>query len=118
MEKDYRELTSNFMEKLKIGDRFSLNKRKYSVERLGTWKSEHFVNHQYKTVSIRCEETNEPIKFFYFFGYEGNPKSKSRTASVKQHQFVRDVEGTILVDLINRNNPLHEASEIYKMAIK
>ena len=113
----FDELTSSFMEKLSVGSSFALNSKNYFVKCVGKWKADnHFGDRYFKTVTVKCEQTGESIKFFYFFGFDGNPRSKSRNASVKQHKFVRDVEGTLVVDLINRNNPLHEMSEIYRMA--
>src|SRR3972149_122028 len=89
---DYRTLTNSFMDRLKVGDKFKVNENNYFVKCVGTWKSDSFQK-KYKTLTVKCEEKKELIKFFYFFGYEGNPSSQSRTASVKQHRFVRDVEG-------------------------
>lgn len=116
-ENSFEQLTSIFMDKLNVGSGFSLNGKSYSVKCVGKWKSEHWRNH-FKTVTVKCEQTGESIKFFYFFGFNGNPRSKGKNASIRQHQFVRDVEGTIVVDLLNRNNPLHEMSEIYRIAIQ
>lgn len=110
-------LTAKFMENLKVGNSFRLINKNYVVKCIGKWKSDNFpkINH-FKTLTVKCLEDNSQIKFFYFFGIEGNPKSKSRGAGVKQHNFIRDVEGVLLVDMLNLNNPFHQMSDIYKIA--
>ena len=118
VEKYSWELTSDFMDKLKVGDTFSLNSKTFFVKCVGKWKSDYFTKQEFKTVTLKCNEDGKNIKFFYFFGYEGNPKVKGRTASVRQDQFVRDVEGVLIVDLLNKNNRFHENSDIYKLAIR
>lgn len=112
-------LTAKFMENLKVGNSFRLINKNYVVKCIGKWKSDSFpkINH-FKTLTVKCLDDNSQIKFFYFFGIEGNPKSKSKGASVKQHNFIRDVEGVLLVDMLNINNPFHQMSDIYKIAIQ
>ena len=51
-------------------------------------------------------------------GIHGNPKSRQKNSDAKQYNFLRNIEGQLIVDLINSNNPLHEPSEIYKIANK
>ena len=116
--KEFWELTNNFMHNIKVGDGFMLNGKSYAVKCLGKWKSDYYPENQFKTLTIKCLDTENLIKFFYFFGYEGNPKSKSKTASVKQHQFVRELEGAIITDLLNSNNPFHNKSDIYQIATR
>lgn len=114
-EKDLWEVADDFMEKLIVGDAFQLNDKKYQVKSIGVWKSQHFGDRKFKTLTLQsCK--NENIKFFYFFGYGGNPKTKSLNASIKQHDIIRKIEGQLLVDFINYNNPFHKKSDIYNIA--
>jgi len=114
---DYRQLTQMFMENLKVRSSFMLNDKNYFVKSIGKWKSELFEE-VFKTVTIVCVESGKQIKFYYFFGYGGNPSKKdsTRKGNAPQYNFVRNVEGTIVVDLLNANNPFHEMSDIYKLA--
>jgi hypothetical protein len=116
MENDSFELTRKFMTKIKVGDSFSVYKKNYSVKCVGKWKPE--PTREYKTVTLKCNENGELIKFFYFYGFEGNPRSKGRNSSIKQHGFIRDVEGILLVDVINQNNPFHDKSDAYHIAMR
>lgn len=105
------------MDNLSIGNRFFLNKKSYIVKCIGKWKSKkHNEEKAYKTLTVKCEGDDTLIKFFYFFGYTGNPSSMGCNSSMKQNQFIRDVEGLLVVDLLNMNNKFHEMSEIYKIA--
>ncbi len=105
------------MDNLSIGNRFLLNKKSYIVKCVGTWKSKfNSINKTYKTLTVKCEDDNKLIKFFYFFGYTGNPSSVGYNSSMKQNQFIRDVEGLLVVDLLNINNKFHNMSEIYNIA--
>jgi hypothetical protein len=110
-------LTCKFMDNLSIGNRFTLNNKSYIVKCIGKWKSKKYNEEKaYKTLTVKCEGDNKLIKFFYFFGYGGNPSSMGYNSSIKQHQFIRDVEGLLIVDLLNINNKFHDMSEIYKIA--
>ncbi|HWY11330.1 MAG TPA: hypothetical protein VN026_08395 [Bacteroidia bacterium] len=60
----------------------------------------------------------ENITFYFLGGIHGNPKSRQKNSDSKQYGFMRDIEGQLIVDLLNKNNPLHEMSEIYKIVTK
>lgn len=110
-------LSNEFMNKLSVGDEFKLNKKCYSVKRIGKFNSDvSGKSKSYKTLTLKTD--NGQIKFYFIYGIHGNPKSSSRLSDVKQYQFLRDVEGCIVVDVLNIYNPFHELSEIYKIAKK
>lgn len=105
----------DFANKLKKGDTFVLNEREHTVKCLGKWKSDAFKK-EFKTVTIKSSK--EQIKL-YIINHDicGNPASMSRGSHTKQYGFLRDVEGVILVDLLNSKNKLHDISNIFKIAI-
>lgn len=112
--KHLEEYSFDFMDKLQKGDEFVLNKKKYFVKCIGKYK---LLKNQYKTITIKSDL--EQIKFFYVFGcYSGNPLSMGRTAHTKHNNFLRNVEGCILVDIVNNNNIFHEPSDVYKISTK
>ncbi len=111
--KDISEYTFDFMNKLSKGDCFDLNNKKHTVKCLGTCT---LVKRKFKTLTVISESGQ--IKFYYVGGISGNPTSMGRNSHNKQNNFLRNVEGVILVDILNQNNPLHDFSEIFKIAIQ
>lgn len=115
--RDTFSLTYQFMHNLRLGHTFTMNKKSCRVKSIGVWKSSKFPKHGgFKTLTIQYLDNGGTIKFYFFFGIEGNPASKQRNASAKQHQFMREVEGVILLDTLNLHNPFHELSDIYRIA--
>lgn len=109
------EYAFDFVNKLKKGDAFVLNEREHIVKCLGKWKSD-YLKKEFKTITIKNEK--EQVKLYIVYGgVIGNPNSNSKSAHVKQNKLMRDLEGIILVDLINSKNKLHDFSEIFLKAI-
>lgn len=110
------ELSFDFMENLKRGDSFELSGNKVEVIKEGKYKSKY--KHIYRTITISHKDRN--IKFYRmpYFGYTGNPNSINRKSSMHQDNFIRDVEGVLLVDLLNKDNPLHDQSQIMQIITK
>lgn len=98
-----RDLTSEELQAawtgaLKKGDTFKFKGK--------TWEC---LSNTLKSFRIRSE-TGETITFKKYngvFATEG-----------KQANFFRDVEGVLMVDLINENNKLHEFSDFYHLTLK
>ncbi len=134
-------LTEKFMHNLKIGDSFTLNNTPYFVKRMGKYKTtiagkeksfktltlksyskkiEMFINNDTdKRFIVQKQKDSgnfDSLTFYFWSGIHGNPRSRQKNACSRQYNFLRDIEGQLIVDLINYNNPLHEMSEIYKIA--
>ena len=134
-------LTEKFMHNLKIGDSFTLNKTPYFVKRMGKFKTKiGGKDKSFKTLTLKSYSkkvemfidddsdrrfyvkkakdsgTLDSLTFYFWNGIHGNPRSRQKYSDARQYNFLRDVEGQLIVDLINSNNPLHEMSEIYKIA--
>ena len=114
---DFRELAWNFMQNIKVGDSFFLNNKLFFVKCFGKWKSKITNDDkEYKTITVNCQSPKLLIKFFYMGGWQGNPDAKGKKVHNKQYSFLRDVEGQLIVDLVNSNNPFHEPSDIFKIS--
>src|ERR1035437_461029 len=110
------EYSFDFMDNLQKGYEFVLNEKKYFVKCIGKYKLVS-LKKEYRTVTIKSDSGQ--IKFFNVFGgYSGNPLSMGRGVHSKQHDFLRNVEGCILVDIVNNNNIFHEPSDVYKISTK
>ncbi len=108
-------LSCFFMDNLVKGDKFKLEGKNYEVKCLGKFKTEiKGIQKEFKTLTLKSEK--ESVKFYFFYGIGGNPKSKSRKSDSKQNNFMRNVEGEIIVDLLNVNNKFHQVSDVYKIA--
>jgi len=114
----FYELTYKFMHNLKVGDSFDLLDENYSVKCFGKYNTDiKGVNKSFKTLTLKTPDGQ--IKFYFFFGIHGNPKSVGTVkinSNIKPYRFLRNIEGQIIVDLLNINNPLHDMSEIYKIS--
>lgn len=82
---------------LRKGDGFHLNNERFTVISRGP-----------KQLRFRSKTRIITIKFIGLYIY-GNGKASN---------FMDDLEGQITLDLLNENNPLHELSDVYKLAVR
>ena len=79
---------------LKKGDSFRLNGERFEV-----------VCHTSKTFRIKSDKRSLSFKYY----------GRNFAAEGKQANFFRDVEGVLMVDLINEFNKFHEPSDFFKI---
>jgi hypothetical protein len=104
------------MNNIVVGDSFEIGDVSYCVKKIGKFKSNiSGKEKQYKTVTISNNKEGS-TKFYYFFGIHGNPKSRNVKSDIKQYKFLRDVEGLLLVDVLNQNNKFHNPSKVFEIA--
>ncbi|MEK6883323.1 MAG: hypothetical protein AABY22_27090 [Nanoarchaeota archaeon] len=113
---DPEKLTYDFFCNLKTGDEigFYTSDKKlqvfsYKPKKSFTLAIEHTVNNITTTHKIR-------IIFAYGNWYTGlNCKGGSKGQSLFSNIW-RDIEGEIILNLLNANNPFHESTQIFKIA--
>lgn len=100
--RDLDELLYLFITGLQPGDSFSVNKNKITIASIA------------KDKSMRWDVNGTKKKLYYtnghYYGYNGKARKPDW-----YHQSIRDIEGILIVDLLNVRNPFHELSEIAKL---
>lgn len=116
---DYGLLTTYFIALLQKGDNFFIGDCEYEVSAIKKEQIEISPSTLYPlTKKITLQSSKQRIILEYIGGiYSSGIKSKSRRniAANNAHSLLRDIEGIIVLDKINRNNPFHEPSKIFKI---
>jgi len=111
---------------LKKGETFKVGKREYTVENISKPVQNHYytkkdnkkVDYKKSTIKIRDDKGVAITAEFWQYP-NGNGKWMGRGQTKKQDkwgQLSRDIEGDIVLDLINENNQFHEKTDSYKKA--
>lgn len=106
-------LASIFFDKLNIGDKFTINS--YTYEVVKGRKNKDLVS------KFNIKRThNDSTKSFPIYEYYGSRFSANhkRGAECPFQKLVRDLEGLLIVDFVNLNNPLHSKSEVYNICYR
>jgi hypothetical protein len=114
-----------FFSTLEKGDVFHLGKRKVTVVSVvkKPFKDFKFASEKAKNASqdlsmnevVKFDVDGETVIMRYLYG---SYHSKATKKSDRGAQLARDIEGVLLVDSINSQNPLHEPSDILKIIEK
>jgi len=115
-ELDMSMLSGIFISELKLNETFSINDKVYQVVKRTKGTFIKHDNIKYTKVVITIQEQKTGIKHIYHFWsdyYKDNNKMKSFIYSNKTDILGRDIEGLIMVDLINETNPFHKKSDVY-----
>lgn len=97
-----------FMCNLKVGDQFSIGERQFEVKTASP-KS-------LKIVSLDKSWTFRPDFFEKYGVWITSPRAKSKKADGSN--FLRDIEGILMIDSINQYNPFHTPSKIFEIVHK
>lgn len=113
---DSEKLTYDFFCNLKTGDevQFYRSDKKLKVFLYKPKKSFTLAI----TNTVKNVTTEHKIKIVYAYGgwYTGLKSKEKSKAEILFNSIWRDVEGEIILNLLNRNNALHEPTQIYKIA--
>lgn len=100
--RDLDELLYLFITGLQPGDSFSVFKNKITIASIA------------KDKSMRWDVNGTKKKLYctngHYYGYNGKARKSDWF-----HQNLRDIEGILIVDLLNVRNPFHELSDIAKL---
>lgn len=100
--------------KMAIGESFVLDDRRVTLTKISKYNGKN--NYIVLTGKIDISGKSKQI-FICKFGNEyqlhGNSGQSKKHDWI--HNFLRDIEGQLVCDLINSNNPFHEFSDIYKI---
>ena len=99
------ELAYLFIKTLKPGDSFKVNKTEISVIKVNPDGSMSWLVNGTKK-RVHCTIGT-------YYGYNGMTRKPDWFI-----QYLRDIEGILIVDLLNVNNPFHQLSDIGKIIIK
>lgn len=103
-------LASIFFDKLNIGDKFTINS--YTYEVVKGRKSKDMVSKFNIKRTYKDSTKSIPIYEYYGSRFSANNKRHSECPFQK---LVRDLEGLLIVDFVNLNNPLHSKSDVYNI---
>jgi hypothetical protein len=106
--------TLNVGEEFNIGKKsvkvISTKKNKVSKFKFANINSDVVINEKIK---LSVDGTNINLTYMYGGYYSASTKKKNPGA-----QLFRDMEGEVLIDLINQNNPFHNNSKLYQLIIQ
>lgn len=114
---DSDKLTFNFFCNLKSGDEICFYNSDYIIK-ISQYKKLNSFIIEYISNSTKDYKKNHKIRVVFAYGswYTGL-KSKSRSKSeIIFNTIWRNVEGEIIMNLLNTNNPFHQKTEIFKIA--
>ena len=107
-------ILSYIIKNLKKGDKFVVSNNEYVITLISKPRVVNFVNKNgdnksYKARTLRCKSkgknyTSELINDFTWFGINSNQNHE---------QLSRDIEGDLILDLLNENNQFHINSDSY-----